>query len=185
MKLSFLSLSRIFEKRFFQPIVAFLALNFQTEYFQFFKLRFPFLAPRLLVEQHPLEGRPVANFIKNFWRNLPSQRCDHSGQYFKLFTAVIMPLAVYFSMILTELRRQRRNYSCKKLYNIGHRVKTHGNNDVNYAEKSFMKLTTGEEHTLIMFNTKMAFWGPQYNKHLSDAPLQGRPLALPTNIRLG
>ncbi len=28
-----------------------------------------------------------------------------SGQYYKLFTAVITPLAVYFSMILTELRQ--------------------------------------------------------------------------------
>jgi hypothetical protein len=27
------------------------------------------------------------------------------GQYYKLFTAVIKPLAVYFSMILTELRQ--------------------------------------------------------------------------------
>jgi len=27
------------------------------------------------------------------------------GQYYKLFTAVIKPLAEYFSMILTELRR--------------------------------------------------------------------------------
>jgi hypothetical protein len=27
------------------------------------------------------------------------------GQYFKLFTAVIMPLAMYLSMILTELRQ--------------------------------------------------------------------------------
>jgi hypothetical protein len=26
-------------------------------------------------------------------------------QYYKLFTAVIMPLAAYFSMILTELRQ--------------------------------------------------------------------------------
>jgi hypothetical protein len=38
----------------------------------------------------------------------------HSGQYYKLFTAAIMPLAVYFSMNLTELCRYRRN-------NIGHR----------------------------------------------------------------
>ncbi len=29
----------------------------------------------------------------------------HCGQYYKLFTAVITPLAAYFSMILTELRR--------------------------------------------------------------------------------
>jgi len=28
-----------------------------------------------------------------------------SGQYYKLFTAVITPLAAYFSMIFTELRR--------------------------------------------------------------------------------
>jgi len=28
-----------------------------------------------------------------------------SGQYFKLFAAVITPLAAYFSMIFTELRR--------------------------------------------------------------------------------
>ncbi len=42
------------------------------------------------------------------------------GQYYKLFTAVITPLAAYFSMILTELRQQRRNYACKKFYNIDH-----------------------------------------------------------------
>ncbi len=28
-----------------------------------------------------------------------------SGQYYKVFTAAITPLAAYFSMILTELRR--------------------------------------------------------------------------------
>jgi hypothetical protein len=32
-----------------------------------------------------------------------------------------MPLAAYFSMILTELRRWQHNYDCKKFYNIGHR----------------------------------------------------------------
>jgi hypothetical protein len=44
-----------------------------------------------------------------------------SGQYYKLFTAVITPLAAYFSMILAELRQKRRNYGCKKFYNIRHR----------------------------------------------------------------
>ncbi len=43
------------------------------------------------------------------------------GQYYKLFTAVIMLLAACFSMILTELCQKRRNYGRKKYYNIGHR----------------------------------------------------------------
>ncbi len=42
-----------------------------------------------------------------------------SGKYYKLFTAVITPLAAYFSIILTELWRQLRNYGRKKLNNIG------------------------------------------------------------------
>jgi hypothetical protein len=29
---------------------------------------------------------------------------ESSGQYYKFFTAIITPLAAYFSMILTELR---------------------------------------------------------------------------------
>jgi hypothetical protein len=33
---------------------------------------------------------------------------------------VITPLVAYFSLILTELRRKRRNYSRKKFYNFGH-----------------------------------------------------------------
>ncbi len=41
-----------------------------------------------------------------------------SGQYYKLFTPVITPLAAYFPMVLTELSRQRRNYGRKKFYNI-------------------------------------------------------------------
>jgi hypothetical protein len=45
---------------------------------------------------------------------------EASGQYYKLFTAVITPLEAYFTMILTELRRKRRNYGRKKFYNIGH-----------------------------------------------------------------
>ncbi len=34
--------------------------------------------------------------------------------------AVITPLVAYFSMILTELRRYRRNYGRKNFYNIFH-----------------------------------------------------------------
>jgi hypothetical protein len=44
------------------------------------------------------------------------------GQYYKLFTAVITPQAAYFSMILTELCRQRRNYGHKTFYNIGYSI---------------------------------------------------------------
>ncbi len=47
-------------------------------------------------------------------------KIDTSGQYYKLFTAIITPLAAYFSMILTELRQKRRNYGRKKFYKIGH-----------------------------------------------------------------
>ena len=46
------------------------------------------------------------------WHVFKNLACEHdgaayfaSGQYYKLFAAVITPLAVYFSMILTELRR--------------------------------------------------------------------------------
>jgi hypothetical protein len=40
-----------------------------------------------------------------------------SAQCYKNFTAVITPLAAYFSMILTELCC---NYGHKRFYNIGH-----------------------------------------------------------------
>jgi hypothetical protein len=35
----------------------------------------------------------------------PGMARETSGQYYKLFTVVIMPLAAYFSVILTELSR--------------------------------------------------------------------------------
>jgi hypothetical protein len=38
----------------------------------------------------------------------------------KHFTAVITPLAAYFSKNLTQLRRERHNYGRKKFYYIGH-----------------------------------------------------------------
>jgi hypothetical protein len=34
-------------------------------------------------------------------------------------TAGITPLAAYFSVILTELRRYQRNYGRKRFYNVG------------------------------------------------------------------
>ncbi len=40
------------------------------------------------------------------------------GQYYKLFTAVIMPLEACLSMILTELCRQQRNYGPKKFITL-------------------------------------------------------------------
>jgi hypothetical protein len=52
------------------------------------------------------------NLLPNFFchlfcptNRLPIINTAFRDQYYKLFTAVIMPLAAYFSRILTELRR--------------------------------------------------------------------------------
>ncbi len=53
-------------------------------------------------------GHPVSKQSWTFLQNFSfrrNSRLEACGQYYKLFRAVIMPLAVYFSMILTELRR--------------------------------------------------------------------------------